>query len=219
MYSIQLPVTIKNADLTSPVYNFHSYTSKEQFNRTILKSFIAKQINEYSAKNTSSVAASVFFNNSTLKIKHKVLQHIRDFTFGNTFNGIMKLHFYFKKPDNYSKNVDIVINGVSFINTLGRTVYSRNHSLITDATIHLDEICNSYTNMAMNGDFWAITFMKIHINTQSLFYMPTQQKVADFALSVSYLQKMAVILYFEDGTHLVLDIANMKQLLDLLAVV
>lgn len=206
MHSIQLPVTIKNSDLTSIVYNFNLCTSKEQFNRTTLKSYIAKQINEYSTKNTSSVAASVFFNNGTIHLKHKVLQHIRKFC-TNDFNGNMRLHYYFKTPN------AVVVYGVSFINTLKETVCNYTNSPITTETITLNEICNSYTNKCMNGDFWVITFMKIYINTQSLFYIQTQQRITDFALAQSYKQKNSVILYLEDGTYLMPEVTSMQDLL------
>lgn len=210
MQIIQFPIHINNNTITSNAISIDVNTSKETVNTQYIKSTLAQYI---MTKNT--YAALSFFSYGTIKFNYKVLQHIRKFVQqfpDSQFNGNMQLHYYILEKFN------IVIYGVSFIDNHDNIVFNRTQTVINMPTIDLDDMCDYFDrrNPDMNNPLNFIAYVKMYMNTQTLYYMPLMQKVVDYSITTTYKGNTQTTLYFEDGTHKLFYNTAFTQILTLL---
>lgn len=215
MQIIQFPISINNNTMTSNAMSMDVNTSKETINTLYIKSMLAQNIMKASMYN-----ALGFYATGTLKFNHKVLQHIRKFIsiFPDTqFNGKMQLHYYIKIEKSRSP-INIVIYGVSFTDNNDNIVLDRSKTVINVPTIPLAILQTDYSHIKVDFNMKGKleTFMKIHINTNTLYYMPNLLRVTDYATSTTYKGHTQTVLYLEDGTYAMLYNNTNEQIYTLL---
>lgn len=201
MQIIQFPIHINNNTITSNAISIDVNTSKETVNTIYIKSILAQHI-----MNKNTYAALRFYTTGTIKINHKVLQHIRKFVQqfpDSQFNGNMQLHYYIPQLQKPQKLINLVIYGVSFTDNDNFLVFNRSNTVINTPTISLDDVCNTLTNhkIDMNIQSNFTKYMAIYMNTMSLYYSPLQERVIDYSICTTYKGLQQTVLYFGNGTY------------------
>lgn len=221
MQIIQFPIHINNNTITSDAISIDVNTSKETINTLYIKSTLAQHI---MTKNTYNGLR--FYTAGTIKVNHKVLQHIRKFIQqfpDSKFNGNMQLHYYILDLQKPQKLINIVIYGVSFTDDDNFLVFNRSNTVINTPTISFDDMCNyslhlhNKINMNIQTNF--TKYMEIYMNTMALYYRPLQQRVIDYSICTTYKGLQQTVLYFSNGTHKLFEDTTNEDVLSLLTIV